>query len=178
MTAARPAGRRTRRISASAPAWSRTYISYIEIVGQMLRGGSAVGLVGGPATEAIMGVVPKAKAGIGSAVNDATRLLGSTLGVAVIGSVYASLYNSRRSDRLPAVLAPRLARTAHNSVGGVLALANRTSVNTPHSETPFTPQPPARSSTASAPPASLPPASAPRPRSPPYCCSQPIPQQG
>ena len=31
------------------------------------------------------------KAGIGSAVNDATRLLGGTLGVAVIGSVYASL---------------------------------------------------------------------------------------
>jgi hypothetical protein len=67
--------------------------------------------------------------GIGSAVNDATRWLGSTLGVAVIGSVYASLYNSRLSDRLPAELAPRLARTAHNSVGGTLALANRASVN-------------------------------------------------
>jgi len=78
-----------------------------------------------------MGVVPKAKAGIGSAVNDATRLLGSTLGVAVIGSVYASLYNNRLSDRLPAALAPRLARTAHDSVGGALALANRTSVNRP-----------------------------------------------
>jgi hypothetical protein len=73
--------------------------------------------------------VPKAKAGIGSAVNDATRLLGSTLGVAVIGSVYASLYNSRLSDRLPAGLAPRLARTAHDSVGGALALANHTSHN-------------------------------------------------
>src|SRR6188472_4545819 len=106
-----------------------TATSYLEIVGQMLLGGSGVGLVSAPATEAIMGVVPKAKAGIGSAVNDATRLLGSTLGVAVIGSVYASLYNSRLSDRLPAELAPRLARTAHNSVGGALALANHTSVN-------------------------------------------------
>ena len=106
-----------------------TATSYLEIVGQMLLGGSAVGLVSAPATEAIMGVVPKAKAGIGSAVNDATRLLGSTLGVAVIGSVYASLYNSRLSDRLPAELAPRLARTAHHSVGGALALADRTSVN-------------------------------------------------
>jgi hypothetical protein len=106
-----------------------TGTSYLEIVGQMLLGGSGVGLVSAPATEAIMGVVPMAKAGIGSAVNDATRLLGSTLGVAVIGSVYASLYNSRLSDRLPAELAPRLARTAHDSVGGALALANRTSVN-------------------------------------------------
>jgi len=106
-----------------------TGTSYLEIVGQMLLGGSGVGLVSAPATEAIMGVVPTAKAGIGSAVNDATRLLGSTLGVAVLGSVYASLYNSRLSDRLPAELAPRLARTAHDSVGGALALANGTSVN-------------------------------------------------
>ena len=81
--------------------------SYLELAGQMVLGGSGVGLVSAPATEAIMGVVPKAKAGIGSAVNDATRLLGSTLGVAVLGSVYASLYNSRLTDRLPADLAPR-----------------------------------------------------------------------
>jgi hypothetical protein len=76
-----------------------------------------------------MGVVPKAKAGIGSAVNDATRLLGSTLGVAVIGSVFASIYNNRLTTRLPTELAPRLARTAHQSVGGALNLANRTDLN-------------------------------------------------
>jgi EmrB/QacA subfamily drug resistance transporter len=105
-----------------------TGTSYLEIAGQMVLGGSGVGLVSAPATEAIMGVVPKAKAGIGSAVNDATRLLGSTLGVAVLGSVYASLYNNRLSDRLPADLAPRLARNAHDSAGGALELANRTSV--------------------------------------------------
>jgi hypothetical protein len=88
-----------------------------------------VGLVSAPATEAIMGVVPKAKAGIGSAVNDATRLLGSTLGVAVIGSVFVSLYDSRLSDRLPAALTSQDARTAHDSVGRALELANHTSVN-------------------------------------------------
>jgi hypothetical protein len=95
----------------------------------MVLGGSGVGLVSAPATEAIMGVVPKAKAGVGSAVNDATRLLGSTLGVAVLGSVYASLYNNRLSDRLPRDLAPGLARTAHDSAGGALELANRASVS-------------------------------------------------
>jgi hypothetical protein len=95
----------------------------------MVLGGSSVGLVSAPATEAIMGVVPTAKAGVGSAVNDATRLLGSTLGVAVIGSVYASLYNTRLTNRLPAELAPRLARTAHDSVGGALELAKRTSLH-------------------------------------------------
>ena len=101
--------------------------SYLELAGQMVLGGSSVGLVSAPATEAIMGVVPKAKAGIGSAVNDATRLLGSALGVAVIGSVYVSLYNNRLTDKLPAALTPQDARTAHDSVGRALELANHTS---------------------------------------------------
>src|SRR5436190_1697255 len=103
--------------------------TYLEIAGQMILGGSGMGLVSAPATEAIMGVVPKAKAGVGSAVNDATRLLGSTLGVAVLGSVYVSLYHNRLTNRLPAGLSPRLARSAHNSVGGALELAHRSSLN-------------------------------------------------
>jgi Major Facilitator Superfamily len=55
-----------------------------------------------PATEAIMGVVSKEQAGVGSAVNDTTRLLGGTLGVAVIGSVAASLYAGRLGSTLEA----------------------------------------------------------------------------
>ncbi len=49
---------------------------YAVLVGQMLMGGGGLGLISAPATEAIMGVVPKEKAGVGSAVNDATRLFG------------------------------------------------------------------------------------------------------
>ncbi|MBV9665086.1 MAG: DHA2 family efflux MFS transporter permease subunit, partial [Actinobacteria bacterium] len=60
---------------------------YIEIVGQMILGGGGLGLVTAPATEAILGAVPTEKAGVGSAVNDATRLFGAALGVAVIGSI-------------------------------------------------------------------------------------------
>src|SRR3954467_5506604 len=74
---------------------------YATIAAQMVVLGTGMGLTSAPATEAIMGVVPKAKAGVGSAVNDATRLLGGTLGVAVIGSVYASLYASRLTSALP-----------------------------------------------------------------------------
>src|SRR3954465_4386185 len=77
---------------------------YVTIAAQMLVLGTGMGLTSAPATEAIMGVVPKAKAGVGSAVNDATRLLGGTLGVAVIGSVYASLYASRLTGALPSGL--------------------------------------------------------------------------
>jgi hypothetical protein len=99
--------------------------SYLEIAGQMVLGGSGVGLVSAPATEAIMGVVPTAKAGVGSAVNDATRLLGSTLGVAIIGSVYASIYISRLTAGLPSALPAHLARAAHDSAGAALAVAGR-----------------------------------------------------
>ena len=45
-----------------------------------------------PATEAIMGALPKEKAGVGSAMNDVLRELGGTLGVAVLGSLLASKY--------------------------------------------------------------------------------------
>jgi hypothetical protein len=99
--------------------------SYTTIAAQMVVLGTGMGLTSAPATEAIMGVVPKAKAGVGSAVNDATRLLGGTLGVAVIGSVYASLYASRLTSALPTGLPATVARTAHGSVGAALTVAGK-----------------------------------------------------
>jgi EmrB/QacA subfamily drug resistance transporter len=98
---------------------------YGTIAAQMVVLGTGMGLTSAPATEAIMGVVPRAKAGVGSAVNDATRLLGGTLGVAVIGSVYASLYASRLASVLPAGLPAGIVRTAHGSVGAALTVANK-----------------------------------------------------
>src|SRR3954464_5846137 len=98
---------------------------YGTIAAQMVVLGTGMGLTSAPATEAIMGVVPKTKAGVGSAVNDATRLLGGTLGVAVIGSVYASLYASRLTTALPAGLPSAAARSAHASVGAAYTVAER-----------------------------------------------------
>ena len=98
---------------------------YGTIAAQMVVLGTGMGLTSAPATEAIMGVVPTAKAGVGSAVNDATRLLGGTLGVAVIGSVYASLYASRLTSTLPVGLPATLGRTAHASVGAALIVAGK-----------------------------------------------------
>jgi hypothetical protein len=98
---------------------------YGTIAAQMVVLGTGMGLTSAPATEAIMGVVPRAKAGVGSAVNDATRLLGGTLGVAVIGSVYASLYASRLASALPSGLSAAVARAAHGSVGAALTAADK-----------------------------------------------------
>jgi EmrB/QacA subfamily drug resistance transporter len=99
--------------------------SYLTIAAQMVVLGTGMGLTSAPATEAIMGVVPKAKAGVGSAVNDATRLLGGTLGVAVIGSVYASIYASGLTNALTVGLPATVARTAHASIGAALTAAGQ-----------------------------------------------------
>lgn len=100
-----------------------TDTGYWVIVLQMLCIGSGMGLTSAPATEAIMGVVPAAKAGIGSAVNDATRELGGTLGVAVIGSVALSIYRDRIAEAVPA---GPIRAAAQESLGGAGAAAART----------------------------------------------------
>src|SRR4051794_11902655 len=58
----------------------------------------AMGNVMAPATERVMSAVPKAKAGVGSAMNDVNRMVAGSLGVAVIGSLVSSAYSSRVED--------------------------------------------------------------------------------
>lgn len=100
--------------------------SYLEIAGQMIPLGLGLGLTSAPATEAIMGAVSRDKAGIGSAMNDATREVGGTLGVAIIGSVYASLYASSldASDSV-AGLPGDVAATVKESVGSAVVASGR-----------------------------------------------------
>jgi hypothetical protein len=57
--------------------------------------GIGMGTAMAPATDSIMGSLPPAKAGVGSAVNDTTREIGGALGVAVLGSITASAYKAR-----------------------------------------------------------------------------------
>jgi len=106
-------------LAASATASTR----YLILAGTMVMAGGGLGLITAPATEAIMGVVPKEKAGVGSAVNDATRLFGATLGVAVIGSIAASLYATRLGATIPPDLPLGAALAAKGSVGGALIAA-------------------------------------------------------
>ena len=111
--------------------WVATVVSagnsYGIIAIQMVLYGLGMGLTSAPATESIMGAVSRRQAGVGSAVNDSTRLLGGTLGVAVIGSVYASLYGSRLTATWPAGLPRGVAAIAHSSVGAAYAAAGQVS---------------------------------------------------
>jgi EmrB/QacA subfamily drug resistance transporter len=98
-------------------------LDYNLIAVQMVLYGLGMGLTSAPATESIMGAISARQAGVGSAVNDATRLLGGTLGVAAIGSIYASLYRSRLDEELPAGLPRSIAATARDSVGAAFTAA-------------------------------------------------------
>jgi predicted MFS family arabinose efflux permease len=100
--------------------------SYAIISVQMVLYGLGMGLTSAPATESIMGAISRRHAGVGSAINDSTRLIGGTLGVAVIGSIYASLYGARLTATTPAGLPPRVAATAHQSVGAAYTAAGKT----------------------------------------------------
>ena len=69
-------------LSASSPLW----LIIIAVTVLMAVG---MGNVMAPATDSIMGSLPRAKAGVGSAMNDTTRQTGGAIGVAVLGSILA-----------------------------------------------------------------------------------------
>jgi EmrB/QacA subfamily drug resistance transporter len=101
--------------------------TYRHYVIAMIILSAGMGLAMAPATESVMHRLPPALAGVGSAVNDATRNLGSVLGVAVVGSVAASAYTSRLGA-FP--VAGPAAAVARQSLGAAAAIAHH--VGGPH----------------------------------------------
>jgi len=95
------------------------------LVGMLILG-AGMGLVMAPATESIMGSLPPAKAGVGSAMNDTTRQMGGALGVAIIGSVFASVFRPGITDQLASAgVSPEQMATARDSIGGALQVASQ-----------------------------------------------------
>ena len=102
--------------------------TYAHYVTAMIILSAGIGLAMAPATDSVMHRLPPALAGVGSAVNDATRNLGSVLGVAVVGSVAASAYASHLGAFR--VAGPTAAAAARQSVGAAAAIARH--VGGPH----------------------------------------------
>jgi hypothetical protein len=71
-----------------------------------------------------MGALPPDKAGVGSAVNDTTRELGGTLGVAIVGSVFASLYGPRLVGKLEG-FPEQVVALAEESMGAAVVLSEQ-----------------------------------------------------
>jgi EmrB/QacA subfamily drug resistance transporter len=97
---------------------------YVPVLIGLVAMAAGMSLSIAPATESIMGSVPREKAGVGSAVNDTTRQVGSALGVAVLGSILASAYRGRIASAVAAAgLTGHRLDSARQSVGGALASA-------------------------------------------------------
>jgi EmrB/QacA subfamily drug resistance transporter len=78
-----------------------------------------------PSTEAVMGSLAADQVGAGAAVNNTTRELGGTLGVAVLGSVFASGYGPRITKAFaPYPIPPAAKRAANESVAAALSVVH------------------------------------------------------
>ena len=94
------------------------------VIISMLFLANGLALVTSPSTDAVMGEVPRDKAGVGSAVNDISREVGGTLGVAIIGSIFASLYGPRLGELVAGFGMPEEAiALAKESAGAGFAVA-------------------------------------------------------
>ena len=79
-----------------------------------------------PTSAVIVGSLPLAKAGVGSAVNDVTREVGGVLGIALIGSFLSTGYASKIVDRLAGSPIPDGPRHAiEESIGVAFGVVDR-----------------------------------------------------
>lgn len=74
-------------------------------------------------TDTIMASIPVNDAGVGSAMNDLSRNLGSALGVATVGAVVTNLYRADVTTAIDGLVSPDVAEAVGNSVGAVEAIA-------------------------------------------------------
>ncbi|TKJ29734.1 MFS transporter [Blastococcus sp. CCUG 61487] len=94
-------------LGVDAPVWL--------VLGIFLVQGVGMGAVMAPATESIMSVVPREKAGAGAAVNNSVRQVGGALGVASLGSLLAASYSAFLGDATE-VLPEEVRDEAGNSI--------------------------------------------------------------
>ena len=98
--------------------------TYLLLAAALLLFSAGMGLAMTPATNAIMGAVPRGNAGIGAAINDTTRQVGGAFGVAVIGSILSTSYRGSIQSavgQLPA----SAAQAARQSIGGAVQVASQ-----------------------------------------------------
>jgi EmrB/QacA subfamily drug resistance transporter len=103
------------------------------IIGMVLMA-NGLSFVTSPSTDAVMGSLPREKAGVGSAVNDISREVGGVLGVAVVGSVFVSLYTPQLVEnfaKIPGFVDalnksnPEAYQMAQDSVGAAFSIAQQ-----------------------------------------------------
>jgi EmrB/QacA subfamily drug resistance transporter len=106
----------------------------LHIIGITMLMGLGMSNVMAPCTDSIMGSLPRAKAGVGSAVNDTTRQMGGAIGVAVFGSIMASHFTSEVTSKLSGTLPPELLTVVRDNVGQAIGIANQGSSAQPFAD--------------------------------------------
>jgi EmrB/QacA subfamily drug resistance transporter len=107
---------------------SRTSVqsTYTDLLPAFLLIGIGVGLALAPSTESVMGSLPAAEAGVGSATDDTALQIGGALGVGVLGTLLNAHYRSQMSAFLSGSSIPGgVRRLIVGSVGGAQAVAQR-----------------------------------------------------
>ncbi|MEO8611156.1 MAG: MFS transporter [Chloroflexota bacterium] len=95
---------------------------YISIaIGQIILA-AGLGLAMAPATNSIMSAIPANKSGVGSAMNDTTRELGTALGVAVLGTFMNNAYISGVQSLKTAI--PALPKEAMDAISSSIQAAH------------------------------------------------------
>jgi EmrB/QacA subfamily drug resistance transporter len=92
-------------LGVATPPWLLVVLFFVQ--------GAGMGLVMPPATEAVMSVVPRERAGAGSALTNTARQVSGALGVAVLGSILAQAYRNQLDPHLGPL--PAAARNAATS---------------------------------------------------------------
>ena len=87
--------------------------------------GMGMALAAAPATADIVASLPAEKQGVASAVNDAAREVGGTLGIAVLGSVLNAQYRSGVQDGAPDGVPSGALDAVQDSLAAALGLASR-----------------------------------------------------
>jgi EmrB/QacA subfamily drug resistance transporter len=85
--------------------------------------GVGMGCTMAPATESLMGSVPRDRAAVAAAVNDTTRLTAGAIGVAVVGSLISAAYHQQFAGPALATLPAEAVARADTSVANAATVA-------------------------------------------------------
>ena len=99
--------------------------SYWLLLAGIVPVGAGMALATAPATTDIVSAVPANKQGVASAVNDAAREVGGTLGIAVLGSLLNQRYRTGVSQAAPEGAPHGLVDAARESLAAALGIAER-----------------------------------------------------
>lgn len=96
---------------------------YWPFLAGLVVAGLGIGVTSSTGTTSIVSSLPSSEQGVASAMNDATREIGSAVGIALMGAVYATTYRDTLPDlsRLPA---PARELTHDSAPGGIHVAAS------------------------------------------------------